>query len=341
MKIIEVGSESVHFVKYCKALDERLLDYEIIAENNIKGLNYKNHYIFNFRGLNLISFLKSFIKLKREIKSLNADIIHIHQINRLAFFVCVAARQLGIPIISTAWGSDVLTIPKKNIFFKFITTYVLKKSKYVTADSKEMIEAMQGMHKNNNKYQWIQYGIDSTDALKKENYVFSNRIHRRLYRIDMIIEEFKSFVESHPDWKLVIAAEGEETESLKKLAEKLLKPENYEFIGWLDPTRNAEWYGKSKIYISIPISDGTSVSLLEAMLAGCIPIVSDINVSYEWIKDNENGIIFKPNQNILEEALKINYEHCANYNKNLIKKMALRKNTMTQFINLYSKSLLK
>jgi len=341
MKIIEVGSESVHFIKYCKALDERLIDYEIIAENTIKGLVNKNQNLYNFRGLNILSLIKSFFKLKREIKFLNPNLIHIHQINRLAFFVCIAARQLRIPIISTAWGSDVLIIPKKNIFFRFITTYVIKKSKYVTADSKEMIEAMYRMHKNDIKYQWIQYGIDSIDTLKKENYIFSNRIHRGLYRIDLIIEEFKTFVDAHPDWKLIIAAEGEETENLKKLAERLLKPENYEFIGWLDASKNAEWYGKSKIYISIPSSDGTSVSLLEAMLAGCIPIVSDISVSYEWINDNENGIIFKPKQNILEKALKINYEYCANYNKNLIKKMALRKNTMTQFMNLYSKSLVK
>ena len=341
MKIIEVGSESVHFIKYCKALDERLKDYEIIAENTIKGLIYKNHHIFNFRGLNFFALIKSFFKLKGEIKLLNPDLIHIHQINRLAFFVCIAARQLGIPIISTAWGSDVLIIPKKNLVFRFITTYVLKKSKYVTADSKEMIEAMQHLHKSNTKYQWIQYGIDSIEMLEKGNYVFSNRIHREFYRIDLIIEEFKMFSDSNPDWKLIIAAEGEETRRLKSLAEKLLNSENYEFIGWLDPQKNAEWYGKSKIYISIPLTDGTSVSLLEAMLAGCIPIVSDINVSYEWIKDNENGLIFKPNQNIFDKALKIDYEHCAQYNKNLIKKMALRKNTMTQFLTLYSKSLLK
>lgn len=341
MKIIEVGSESVHFIKYCKALDERLKDYEIIAENTIKGLIYKNHHIFNFRGLNFFSLIKSFFKLKRGIKLLNPDLIHIHQINRLAFFVCIAARQLGIPIISTAWGSDVLIIPKKNLVFRCITTYVLKKSKYVTADSKEMIEAMQHLHKSNTKYQWIQYGIDSIEMLEKGNYVFSNRIHREFYRIDLIIEEFKMFADSNPDWKLIIAAEGEETKRLKSLAEKLLNSENYEFIGWLDSQKNAEWYGKSKIYISIPLTDGTSVSLLEAMLAGCIPIVSDINVSYEWIKNNENGLIFKPNQNIFEKALKIDYEHCAQYNKNLIKKMALRKNTMTQFLTLYSKSLSK
>jgi glycosyltransferase involved in cell wall biosynthesis len=341
MKIIEVGSESVHFIKYCKALDERLIDYEIIAENTIKGLHYKNQNIFNFRSLNPLKILISYYRLKIKIKISKPHLIHIHQINRLAFFVCVVAKQLRIPIISTAWGSDVLTVPKRNILFKFITTYVLKKSKYVTADSKEMITAMESLHKSDIKYHWIQYGIDSVEALEKGNYIFSNRIHRAFYRIDLIIEEFKLFVDKNPNWKLIIAAEGEETNRLKLLAQKLLKQENYEFVGWLDPQKNADWYGKSKIYISIPLSDGTSVSLLEAMLGGCIPIVSDINVSYEWIKDNKNGLIFKPNQNIFERALKIDYEYCVNYNKNLIKKIALRKNTMTQFLNLYTKSLLK
>jgi glycosyltransferase involved in cell wall biosynthesis len=46
------------------------------------------------------------------------------------------------------------------------------------------------------------------------------------------------------------------------------------------------------IYISCSESDGTSVSLLEAMALGLYPIVSDIPANREWITDGVNGRLF-------------------------------------------------
>jgi len=34
------------------------------------------------------------------------------------------------------------------------------------------------------------------------------------------------------------------------------------------------------------------VSLLEAMAAGCLPVVSDIPGNREWVQDGENGLLF-------------------------------------------------
>ena len=49
------------------------------------------------------------------------------------------------------------------------------------------------------------------------------------------------------------------------------------------------------LYISAAESDGTSISLLEAMSAGMICLVSDFPSNLEWIKHGYNGYIFRTN----------------------------------------------
>jgi len=44
--------------------------------------------------------------------------------------------------------------------------------------------------------------------------------------------------------------------------------------------------------VSTSLYDGTSVSLLEAMVAGAFPVVADIPSNREWIRDVENGFLF-------------------------------------------------
>jgi glycosyltransferase involved in cell wall biosynthesis len=86
-------------------------------------------------------------------------------------------------------------------------------------------------------------------------------------------------------------------------------------VGWLQKADNAAWYAKSTYYISIPESDGTSVSVLEAMSAGCIPIVSELPVSKEWITNGLNGVIEQQGENPFVKAIDLDLEKCAKINQ--------------------------
>lgn len=48
---------------------------------------------------------------------------------------------------------------------------------------------------------------------------------------------------------------------------------------------------RSKVMIAPSISDGTPISLLEAMANGVLPIVSPVESIQEWITDGENGLL--------------------------------------------------
>jgi len=45
----------------------------------------------------------------------------------------------------------------------------------------------------------------------------------------------------------------------------------------------------SDLFISVPFSDSISISILEAMACGCVPIVGDLESTRECFKDGVNG----------------------------------------------------
>ena len=120
-----------------------------------------------------------------------------------------------------------------------------------------------------------------------------------------------------------------------KQTEKLNLTDKIEFVGWLEKVDNAAWYAKSTFYISIPESDGTSVSVLEAMSAGCVPIVSDLPVSKEWITNGVNGVIEQQGKNPFVQAIDLNSEKCAEINQKNVQERATRTASSKRFKEIY------
>lgn len=340
MRVIQVGPEGIHLSNFCKSIHDHIGDFGYIGETDFEIHGASTHAIAAFRGLDLFSWFKSLRLIYNYLKKERPNLIHIHQINRLAFFVTFIATKLSIPIVSTAWGSDVLLVPQKSFLHKFITRFVLKNSLVITCDSLQMKSVIQELTSSNQEIHCLQYGINPVKAEVKQKLVYSNRLHKPLYRIDLIIRLFADFYQNHKDWKLIIGAEGESTNELKLLAEQLLPPSAYEFVGWLNAELNAHWYAKSSVYVSLPESDGTSVSLLEAMSADCIPIVPNLAVSHEWIESGKNGIVYKEDSNPFTEALSIDKTICHQINQRVIAERALKSTTSKMFYSIY-KSIVK
>ena len=338
MKILQVGPNSVHVSRFMNAIQSSELQQYLLSESVNTEVNVEEQLVVNvhtFNPLRIIAFQK---EIKKILQKLQPDLIHIHQVNRMAYFVSKIAKTLNIPVVTTAWGSDVLLMPNKNRFYYFLVKKTIERSAIVTADALEMISAMQKMVPATH-YELIQYGIDPITASEKENTIYSNRLHEPLYRIDQIIRQFYEFSQVNPDWKLKIGAQGSETGKLKTLVHELGIENKVEFLGWLDNETNKNAYAKASMYISIPESDGTSVSLLEAMSAGCIPIVSDLPSNREWIQDGKNGVIVKSNVNPFESALGLDVDRLTQINHQLIQENATRQASVLKFVSFYQKAI--
>jgi glycosyltransferase involved in cell wall biosynthesis len=62
-------------------------------------------------------------------------------------------------------------------------------------------------------------------------------------------------------------------------------------LGMLPHRQNIDVVARSAFYFSMTASDGASLSLMEAMAVGAIPLVSDIEPNREWVEQGVNGVL--------------------------------------------------
>ena len=335
-KLLLVGASggSVHLLNYHQLVQGYFKDILVVTEAMFDAEQCK---VLDFSIRNPLKVLKTVSQLKKIIQEFNPDIIHVHQANSYAFITALANAKRK-PLVLTAWGSDVLVLPNKGFLLKQMVRYGLKSANYITADAQYMLDAISRLTGNKNLI-LANFGIEPADARQpeKQNIVYSNRLHKPLYRIEKIIEGFARFRKNNPDWQLVVGATGSSTEKLKQLAADLLPEDACEFIGFVDREENMRQYLKARVWASFPESDGTAISLLEAMAYGCVPVLSDLPANKEWVEDGVNGIIVesKDFEQGLSNALQLDHNKVSEINAEIIESRATKVVNRKLFCNIY------
>jgi glycosyltransferase involved in cell wall biosynthesis len=276
-RMLIVGNpKSIHTIRLSRFFEE---NYQVNLID--EGID------FSFRN-----FFSALRQTKSILSKLSPDVLVLYQLNLTAFVATLANRKKKIPTFAIGIGSDILTMPKKGWVYKAMLKYVLKHSQAYNAGSPYLLEQMQKYCPKRSEILLANLGINPMQPIEKEKIVFSNRLHSPLYRIDEVIKAFANFV-SKPefeDWRLVVAATGKEKE-FQQLSQSLGIEDRVKFVGWLSQKENAEYYAKSKIYISLPKSDSFPISLLEAMSGECLCIISDLPAYKGIMKQGENCLI--------------------------------------------------
>ena len=335
-KLLIIGSNTIHTYNYIKLIEDYFEEILLLTNEKNENYNLKTIEIDFKLGLNVWNSVRKINSITEEFKP---SVIHIQQANSYAFITLLAVRKVKIPKVLTAWGSDILINPKENIILNKMLKFSLNYIDIATSDSLYMATEMK-RHNLDLDVRIANFGISVEDnTVQKENVIYSNRLHNSLYNIKKIIYTFDRFSKINTDWKLVIGAIGSETDNLKKLVTDLNIENKVQFIGWVDASINNHMYQKAKIYISIPSSDATAISLLEAISNNCICFVSNLPANSEHILDGVNGFIESNLDNIrLEKYKQINQDTLERVNSIRSKKY-LKDYNKKKFIEIYDELL--
>ena len=322
-RMLIVGNpKSIHTIRLSRFFEE---NYQVNLID--EGID------FSFRN-----FFSALRQTKSILSKLSPDILVLYQLNLTAFVATLANRKKKIPAFAIGIGSDILTMPKKGWAYKTMLKYILKHSQAYNAGSPYLLEQMQKYCPKRSEILLANLGINPIQPIEKEKIVFSNRLHSPLYRIDEVIKAFAKFV-SKPefaDWRLVVAATGKEKE-FQQLSQSLGIEDKVKFVGWLSQKENAEYYAKSKIYISLPKSDSFPISLLEAMSGECLCIVSDLPAYKGIMKQGENCLIVSDSEiekaDYLEQALALDNKTILCQNKAFVEDYANIERNKAKFIS--------
>jgi glycosyltransferase involved in cell wall biosynthesis len=286
----------VHLITFSKVELKHIIVHEIGDVNiNINGSNWR--YMF------------SIIQIKKLLRKINPDIVNAHFVTSYGFLAALSGAK---PLVVSAWGTDILVTPERNKVYKAITKYALNKAKLVTSDSDFMSKAIEKL--TNTKVLTVPMGVESSLCYKDrkestdEIKILSLRTVNKNSNVDIIIKAFSKLVINNEGtrFKLIITNDGPEMENIKVLVKELNLENSVDIKGFVSRDELIELLYSSHMHITMPDSDSTSVTLLEAMASGIITIASDIPANREWINHKENGLIA---ENIDAESLKICMEY--------------------------------
>lgn len=298
-----------------------------------------------------LAYVKGLTRIRHLVESIRPDILHAHYATSFGLLGVVSRFH---PLVVSAWGSDVLVAPEKSFWLKKVVKRVLRQADALTSDSvymsRRMEELLQGVQK---RLMTVTMGVARAwfdgiaKAEKKPAQVLSLRGHQEIYNIDIILRAMVETVQTVPEARLIVAGEGPETPGLKALAGSLGLESYAHFVGQVPHSQVQTYLKESAIAVSVPSSDATAVSLLEAMACGSFPVLSDLPANREWVTDGLNGLIVPAKdvkalagaiiRSLRDQDLR---ERAVQSNKNKVREKAIWEDNMAEVLTLYGELLL-
>ncbi len=302
MRLVLLGDgDSPHLLKWARALAPQVELWAassrgfapgfdaLVPEERRLALNTRPR----FEGGNA-ALLRQLPRLASWLKKVRPDWVHAHYLSSHGTLAWLATRLLGAPgkLVGSAWGSDILVTPQNSRLMRWLTTRVLRACALSTSDSQVMTRAMHALGAG--EVMTFPFGLEAMPLLpapgaKQDHLVFANRGLEALYRPERVLALFDGLAQAWPDAQLVVANDGALRPALQQQAAALGLAERVRFIGRVDAETQAGWYARARWYASLPASDSVSVSVLEAMAHGCIPILSDLPANHELVEAGRNG----------------------------------------------------
>jgi glycosyltransferase involved in cell wall biosynthesis len=243
--------------------------------------------------------------VRRIVHTVHPDLLHAHQVASAGWLGAASGFH---PFIVTAWGSDLLLGPTHSWAHGQLARWVLKRADYVTCVSEVLSCAAQTLGANPDKLEVARWGIDasvfhqapSSEALHSNlglnpgPVVLSIRAVQPVYRPLDIARAIPRVLQQVPNAQFVIRTHIFDAGLLARFQALVAQSgftDSVHYVGDLPDDRAiAKLYQLADVAVSVPSSDGTPQSVLEAMACGVAPVLSDVPSLHEWVQDEREGL---------------------------------------------------
>jgi glycosyltransferase involved in cell wall biosynthesis len=215
------------------------------------------------------------------------DIVHAHYVTSYGY---LAARCSHRPLVMTAWGSDLLVTPRRNLLLRALTRWTLRRADLVTGDSADLLDQA-ARYRLKQPPLLIHWGVDlqrfapTPWPSKPPLDIVSLRNWEPNYRIDAIVQALALVRRRCPEapLHLHLLGGGPARAGLKAQIDGLGLAAHATLHGRMDDAGMAGVLARCKVSVSVPFSDATSVSVLESMACGLAVVASDLPANRAWL----------------------------------------------------------
>jgi glycosyltransferase involved in cell wall biosynthesis len=249
------------------------------------------------------------LTVRRLLRLHRPDILHAHRVSSAGWLGAASGFH---PFVVTPWGSDLYLHPQRLRAAAWLARQALRRADLVTADSRDLVAQAVAFGAEPGRVEVIQWGVEfsvfhpaaNREALRRQlgweagPVILSPRGLERVYNLGVIIAAFAELRRRQPAARLVLRAYNANLEyqaELEQQIERLGLGQSVEWIGVLEPwEKTALLYQAADVAVSVPSSDGTPVSVLEAMACGVPVVASDLPSLREWIEERRSGRLVAP-----------------------------------------------
>lgn len=277
-------------------------------------------------------------------------LVHGHYVT--SYGMWAAACGLKLPTVLTAWGSDILVTPRQSRLMRKVVGWSLRRADLITADSMDMLHEIARYHPQAPCHQ-ILWGADTDkfvpDAAAQAGHfdVVSLRSWEPNYNIELIVEAFAQFVAARPQApaRLHLLGGGSLQTALHERVQAAGLAAHVQFHGRVGDVAMVQAIQRSRVSVSVPSSDATSVSVLESMACGLPLIASDLPANRQWIDERGGWIVPVRHAQAIAQALLEAHDQpmqaaqMGEHNRDRIEREASRRGQMDAMWRLYQKLL--
>ncbi|MBU4185979.1 MAG: glycosyltransferase [Proteobacteria bacterium] len=291
------------------------------------------------------------------LEQIKPDLIHAGPVQSCGFMTAMSGFH---PFLVMSWGSDILLDADRNEFWRWITKYTLDRSDFLFCDCTAVRNKVKEISNYSGKailqYSWgvdikeFSPGPDNSnfkDSLQwSENcIVLSTRNWEPIYGMDVLLRAFHKAYTKNSNLRLVLLGNGSQENAICNFVKKHELDHAVFLPGILSHAKLPDIFRASDVYLSCSFSDGSSVSLLEAMATGLPVIVTDGAGNREWVVPGQNGWLAPPGDfetfsEFLYQASIMSHEERESIrqtNRNIIERSADWNKNASKLLELYER----
>jgi glycosyltransferase involved in cell wall biosynthesis len=243
------------------------------------------------------------VDLKRVIAQVQPDLILAGPLQTAGLLVAFSGFH---PFVSMSWGYDLLVDAEKSPAWRKATSYVLSHSDAMLGDCEAIRQKAISYGMRSDRIVAFPWGVDLAHFCPRPEQqpdpklftLLSTRGWEPIYGVEIIAQAFVKAASrlanlpdhtSLPELRLLMLGNGSLATRLHSIFSQAGLLERVHFAGQIGFARLPDYYRAADLYVSASHSDGSSISLLEAMACGRPALVSDIPGNREWVTPEING----------------------------------------------------
>lgn len=260
-----------------------------------KGISFKSLGVA--RGINF----KKLKQVKKSLLSEKADILHCHHniLPYIALVLLPSAKPLIIHTVHSA-AERANKNAGERIYCKFLYKTGLVKPVTISEESRRSFIKVYGMDApciNNGRADLVKSpAFESVtaeiDAFKQNPgtrvFIHVGRCHP-VKNQKLLIDAFNALDDEGVDFTLIVLGDGFDSDFGKSIKERACS--KIHFVG--EKSNVADYLMNSDAFCLTSLSEGLSVSLIEALQCGLTPICTPVGGNPDVVKDGETGYLSK------------------------------------------------